>query len=82
MGESDHKNKIFSKFFVDCAGLFQPAAGTMIRHAMTVIDRCSGQNYTCYCKSQKEAPELFKKFLVDVKLDLAKAREIDLANAK
>ena len=56
----------------------------MNRYAMTVIDRCSGQNYTYYCKSQKEVPELFKKFLVDVKLDLAKAgvREIDLAIGK
>ena len=83
-GESEHKNKIFSKFFVDCAGPFAPAAGTMNRYAMTVIDRCSGQNYTYYCKSQKEVPALFQKFLVDVKLDLAKAgvREIDLAIGK
>ena len=83
-GVSDHKNKIFSKFFVDCAGPFTPAAGTLNQYAMTVIDRCSGQNYTYYCKSQKEVPELFKKFLVDVKLDLAKAgvREIDVALGK
>ena len=83
-GTSDHKNRIFSKFFVDCAGPFAPAAGTMNRYAMTVIDRCSGQNYTYYCKSQSEVPELFKKFLTDVKLDLAKAgvREIDVALGK
>ena len=84
VGTSDHKNRIFSKFFVDCAGPFVPAAGTMNRYAMTVIDRCSGQNYTYYCKSQKEVPELFKKFLTDVKIDLAKAgvREIDVAIGK
>ena len=84
VGTSDHKNRIFSKFFVDCAGPFAPAAGTMNRYAMTVIDRCSGQNYTYYCKSQKEVPELFKKFLTDVKLDLAKAgvREINVALGK
>ena len=51
----------------------------MNRYAMTVIDRCSGQNYTYYCKSQKEVPELFNKFLVDVKLDLERERECSTA---
>ena len=73
VGTSDHKNRIFSKFFVDCAGPFTPAAGTKNKYSMTVIDRCSGHNYTYYCQSTGEVPLLFKRFLIDVKLDLAAA---------
>ena len=84
VGVSDHKNRIFSKFFIDCAGPFAPAAGTKNKYAMTVIDRCSGQNYTYHCQSTADVPQLFKRFLTDIKLDLAKAgvQDIDIAIGK
>ena len=84
VGVSDHKNRIFSKFFIDCAGPFAPAAGTKNKCAMTVIDRYSGQNYTYCCQSTADVPELFKRFLTDIKLDLAKAgvQDIDIAIGK
>ena len=78
VGTSDHKNRIFSKFFVDCAGPFTPAAGTKNKYSMTVIDRCSGHNYTYYCQSTGDVPLLFKRFLIDVKLDLAAAGVQDI----